>query len=178
MHRKRLWSASLQKFVAVKVQARVLRTIDKVGGLDEYLLGNKPARIRELGVEGWRLRWEVMGRGKRGQGLAGGERKAGRKTEGGKKNGERVVGGDEHAFSVGEEVARAGHREDGPGIRTVEGHVEGSAEESSLVELDAGRFEDEMEDLKRPATAKESDGEREGILSKLRGLFSRRREER
>ena len=44
----------------VKVQARVLRTIDKVGGLDEYLLGNKPARIKELGVEGWRLRWEVM----------------------------------------------------------------------------------------------------------------------
>ena len=44
----------------VKVQARVLRTIDKVGGLDEYLLGNKPARIKELGMEGWRLRWEVM----------------------------------------------------------------------------------------------------------------------
>ena len=44
----------------VKVQARVVRTIDKVGGLDEYLLGNKPARIKELGVEGWRLRWEVM----------------------------------------------------------------------------------------------------------------------
>ena len=42
------------------MQARVLRTIDKVGGLDEYLLGNKPARIKELGVEGWRLRWEVM----------------------------------------------------------------------------------------------------------------------
>ena len=42
------------------MQARVLRTIDKVGGLDEYLLGNKPARIKELGIEGWRLRWEVM----------------------------------------------------------------------------------------------------------------------
>ena len=41
----------------VKVQARVLRTIDKVGGLDEYLLGNKPARIKELGVEGCRYRW-------------------------------------------------------------------------------------------------------------------------
>ena len=44
----------------MKVQARVLRTIDKVGGLDEYLLGNKPARIKELGMEGWRLRWKVM----------------------------------------------------------------------------------------------------------------------
>lgn len=60
IHRKRLWSDALGKFVQVKVQARVLRTIDKVGGLDEYLLGNKPARIKELGVEGWRLRWEVM----------------------------------------------------------------------------------------------------------------------
>ena len=44
----------------MKVQARVLRTIDKCGGLDEYLLGDKPARIKELGVEGWRLRWMVM----------------------------------------------------------------------------------------------------------------------
>ena len=52
------------KFVQVKVQARVLRTIDKVGGLDEYLLGNKPARIKELGLEGWRLRWMVMNTGK------------------------------------------------------------------------------------------------------------------
>ena len=46
------------------MQARVLRTIDKVGGLDEYLLGDKPARIKELGVEGWRLRWRVMRTGK------------------------------------------------------------------------------------------------------------------
>jgi len=60
IHRKRLWSDSLQRFIRVKVQARVLRTIDKVGGLDEYLLGDKPARIRELGVQGWRLRWLVM----------------------------------------------------------------------------------------------------------------------
>ena len=44
----------------MKVQARVLRTIDKVGGLDEYLLGDKPARIKELGVEGWRLRWRIL----------------------------------------------------------------------------------------------------------------------
>lgn len=38
----------------------MLRTIDKVGGLDAYLLGDKPARIKELGVEGWRLRWKVL----------------------------------------------------------------------------------------------------------------------
>ena len=50
----------MSKFVRVKVQARVLRTIDKVGGLDEYLLGDKAARIKELGMEGWRLRWKLM----------------------------------------------------------------------------------------------------------------------
>lgn len=37
-----------------------MRTIDKVGGLDEYLLGEKTGRIRELGVGGWALRWRVM----------------------------------------------------------------------------------------------------------------------
>ncbi|KAK4697513.1 large subunit ribosomal protein L28, partial [Lecanoromycetidae sp. Uapishka_2] len=60
IHNKRLWSDALGKFLAVRVQARVLRTIDKVGGLDEYLLGEKPQRIKELGMEGWRLRWKVM----------------------------------------------------------------------------------------------------------------------
>lgn len=48
----------------VKVLARVLRTIDKCGGLDGYLLGEKSGRVKELGVEGWRLRWMVMRTGK------------------------------------------------------------------------------------------------------------------
>lgn len=34
--------------------------MDKVGGLDNYLLGNKPARVRELGPMGWSLRWKVL----------------------------------------------------------------------------------------------------------------------
>ena len=55
-----LWSAALQKKLKIKVQHRVLRTIKKVGGLDQYLLGDKPARIKELGVYGWKLRWRVM----------------------------------------------------------------------------------------------------------------------
>lgn len=42
------------------MQARVLRTIDKVGGLDEYLLGEKAARIKDLGMGGWALRWRIM----------------------------------------------------------------------------------------------------------------------
>lgn len=42
------------------MHTRVLRTIDKVGGLDEYLLGEKAARIRDLGMGGWALRWRIM----------------------------------------------------------------------------------------------------------------------
>ncbi|KAK1751166.1 hypothetical protein QBC47DRAFT_392358 [Echria macrotheca] len=60
VHHKRLWSDSLQVFVRTRVTTRVLRTIDKVGGLDNYLLGIKPARVKELGPWGWRLRWRVM----------------------------------------------------------------------------------------------------------------------
>lgn len=50
----------MDKYLRVKVQARVLRTIDKVGGLDEYLMGESPARVRELGMEGWKMRWRLM----------------------------------------------------------------------------------------------------------------------
>lgn len=42
------------------MQARVLRTIDKVGGLDEYLMGESPGRVRELGMEGWKMKWRLM----------------------------------------------------------------------------------------------------------------------
>lgn len=57
---KRLWSHALDRFVQVRVSARTLRTIDRVGGLDEYLLGDKAARIKQLGVSGWWLRWAIM----------------------------------------------------------------------------------------------------------------------
>ncbi|KAK2069877.1 hypothetical protein P8C59_004421 [Phyllachora maydis] len=60
VHHKRLWSAALGVFVRTRVTTRVLRTIDKAGGLDNYLLGTKAARLRELGPWGWRLRWRVM----------------------------------------------------------------------------------------------------------------------
>lgn len=60
VHHKRLWSSSLRTYVRTRVTTRVLRTIDKVGGLDEYLLGIKAARVKELGPWGWRLRWRVM----------------------------------------------------------------------------------------------------------------------
>ena len=58
--RKRLYSKALDRMIRVRVTVKVLRTIDKVGGLDEYLLGHKPARIRGLGPRGWALRWRLM----------------------------------------------------------------------------------------------------------------------
>jgi ribosomal protein L28 len=57
---KRLFSKALNRHVQVRVSSRVLRTLDKLGGLDEYLLGEKEARIRELGESGWWLRWAIM----------------------------------------------------------------------------------------------------------------------
>ena len=60
VHRKRLWSHALDRMIQVRVSARTLRTIDRVGGLDEYLLGEKEARIKQLGVTGWWLRWAIM----------------------------------------------------------------------------------------------------------------------
>lgn len=59
-HTKRLWSVGLQAFIRVRLTTRTLRTIDKLGGIDEYLLGPKAARIKEMGPAGWALRWKVM----------------------------------------------------------------------------------------------------------------------
>ncbi|OAA56142.1 50S ribosomal protein l24 [Niveomyces insectorum RCEF 264] len=60
IHEKRLFSEALGVSIRTRISARVLRTVDKAGGLDEYLLGSKPARISELGPWGWRLRWRIM----------------------------------------------------------------------------------------------------------------------
>lgn len=57
---RKLFSKSLNRVVQVRVSTRVLRTIDKLGGLDEYLLGEKESRIKELGESGWWLRWAIM----------------------------------------------------------------------------------------------------------------------
>ncbi|KAK7949315.1 mitochondrial 54S ribosomal protein bL28m [Apiospora aurea] len=59
-HTKRLWSPSLNMFVRTRLTTGVLRTIDKLGGIDNYLLGAKSRRLKELGPAGWRLRWKVM----------------------------------------------------------------------------------------------------------------------
>ncbi|KAI8625112.1 hypothetical protein F5Y19DRAFT_451708 [Xylariaceae sp. FL1651] len=59
-HTKRLWSPALNGFIRTRVTARVLHNIDRLGGIDEYLLGSKTQRIKELGPAGWRLRWKIM----------------------------------------------------------------------------------------------------------------------
>ncbi|KAK0100833.1 39S ribosomal protein L24, mitochondrial [Cadophora gregata] len=60
VHFKRLWSDALQDYIRLRITTRVLRTVDKVGGLDEYLLGEKAGRLKELGIGGWKLRWRIM----------------------------------------------------------------------------------------------------------------------
>lgn len=60
VRRRRLWSEALRCMVQTRVTTRVLRTIDRCGGLDNYLLGEKPARKKELGPWGWKLRWRLM----------------------------------------------------------------------------------------------------------------------
>ncbi|KAK8093441.1 hypothetical protein PG997_000126 [Apiospora hydei] len=57
-HTKRLWSPSLGMFIRTRLTTGVLRTIDKLGGIDNYLLGAKSRRLKELGPAGWRLRWK------------------------------------------------------------------------------------------------------------------------
>ncbi|KAI2626883.1 hypothetical protein GGS21DRAFT_529638 [Xylaria nigripes] len=59
-HTKRLWSPSLNAFIRTRMTASILHTIDRLGGIDEYLLGSKAKRIKELGPAGWALRWKIM----------------------------------------------------------------------------------------------------------------------
>lgn len=57
---EKLRSEALGVEMSIPTTARVMRTINKCGGLDQYLLGEKPARIKELGLLGWKLRWLVL----------------------------------------------------------------------------------------------------------------------
>ena len=60
VRRKMMWSDALEKNLFIKLTRTALRTIRKSGGLDRYLLDDKPGRIRELGMFGWHLRYQVM----------------------------------------------------------------------------------------------------------------------
>ncbi|AMD21429.1 HER150Wp [Eremothecium sinecaudum] len=58
--RKSLWSEALKRPIKIKLTAKVLRTISKEGGIDNYLTKEKSARIKELGPTGWKLRYLVL----------------------------------------------------------------------------------------------------------------------
>lgn len=57
---KRLWSETLGKMIKIKLTTRVLRTITKEGGLDNYVTKEKQARIKELGLFGWKLKYDIL----------------------------------------------------------------------------------------------------------------------
>jgi large subunit ribosomal protein L28 len=57
---KALYSVALKKKVKLRVTARVLKTMDREGGLDEYLLKDDEHRVKEMGPLGWALRWTLM----------------------------------------------------------------------------------------------------------------------
>ena len=56
----KLWSETLNRAISTRVSTTLFRTVDKEGGLDNYLLKDKPARIKTMGLKGWRLRYEIM----------------------------------------------------------------------------------------------------------------------
>jgi large subunit ribosomal protein L28 len=57
---KSLYSVALKKRIKLRITAKVLKVMDREGGLDEYLLKDNVARIKELGPLGWELRWTLM----------------------------------------------------------------------------------------------------------------------
>jgi large subunit ribosomal protein L28 len=59
---KSLYSVALKKRVKLRITSKVLKTMDREGGLDEYLLKDSIHRIKELGPMGWALRWTLMQR--------------------------------------------------------------------------------------------------------------------
>lgn len=60
VHVKLLQAPSLEARIKTRLTLRVLKTIRREGGLENYLLKSKPARIKEMGPGGWKLRWLLM----------------------------------------------------------------------------------------------------------------------
>ena len=60
VYHKKLHSDALNKTLNIKVTHDAMRSVRKSGGLDKYLLDDRPSRIREMGIFGWQLRWRIM----------------------------------------------------------------------------------------------------------------------
>jgi large subunit ribosomal protein L28 len=59
---KSLYSVALKKRIKLRITSKVLKTMDREGGLDEYLLKDNEHRLKELGPLGWALRWTLLQR--------------------------------------------------------------------------------------------------------------------
>jgi large subunit ribosomal protein L28 len=57
---KSLYSVALKKKIKLRITSKVLKTMDREGGLDEYLLKDNEHRLKELGPLGWALRWTIL----------------------------------------------------------------------------------------------------------------------
>ncbi|KAM3519210.1 hypothetical protein NHJ13051_007669 [Beauveria bassiana] len=60
VHVKIFHVAALGARIKTRLTLRVLKSIRREGGLENYLLKSKPARIKELGPGGWNMRWLLM----------------------------------------------------------------------------------------------------------------------
>lgn len=60
VHVKSFYLPALDANIKTRLTLRVLKTIRREGGLQEYLLKSKPARLKELGPGGWNMRWLLM----------------------------------------------------------------------------------------------------------------------
>ena len=58
--RKHIWSETLERRLKLKMTTSVMRTIEKVGGLDAYLTCTTRRRMKELGPRGWELRAKII----------------------------------------------------------------------------------------------------------------------
>jgi len=57
---KSLYSVALKKKIKLRITSKVLKIVDREGGLDEYLLKDNEHRLKELGPLGWALRWTLL----------------------------------------------------------------------------------------------------------------------
>ncbi|WPK25313.1 hypothetical protein PUMCH_002624 [Australozyma saopauloensis] len=56
----KLWSETLNKLVCTRVSTTLLRNVDREGGIDNYLLKEKPARVKTIGIKGWQLKYDIL----------------------------------------------------------------------------------------------------------------------
>ena len=69
-HRKKLYSETLDEMIQLNVTTHALRSVDKAGGLDAYILSTPPRKLKS--ISGMRLRERLMEAKGAGKSLPGG----------------------------------------------------------------------------------------------------------